>query len=845
MTKLRPGQQRYYLATAASRDEGGEGSGWWAGAGAASLGLAGVVDGCDLAELLTPGLPPRATRVTPATIGRRRNPGFDLTFSAPKSVSVLAGLGSDGAAHEVQAAHRAALVAAIGYLERDAARAVRAGRPVPVRGVVAATFDHRVSRLADPHTHSHVLVANLVEGPDGRWSALDARGLYLHAATAGALYHAHMRFELGQRLGVTFGPVIRGVAQVEGIDPSVCRAFSRRRRQVEEALVARGAWTPKAAQVAALRTRTAKARSTPPDLQVEWRRRADRLGFGVDERRALESGRTVPPPGRAQLDRRAERVLGACGVTSEASTFSRRDVIRAWCDLLPEGLPVAAIESLVTASLSRSDVRAVAVPTARRSDTLRLAGGRIVPGVEGEARFTTAAVLDLESGLAEAASSRISGWPSASPAAVQRALAERPGLGAAPSAAVARIGCSGRGMVLLDTGAGADRLGVLDALRAAWAGDGLVVTGVSADGRGAAELAAFAGIHPPVEHGSSPPRLAPGSVLVVDGADRLGTRRLAEWVDAAGAARATVVLVATRDGPDAVDRSGAWRALRTELGVEVATVRELPSRELRSRAVAEAGSRIRVIPAPDGSVVLASTGFEARDRLVADWFAARQAGGAPSVMVAARRREADDLNHAARELLREAGTLQGSEWVIGGRAWRTGDLALARLVQEWQAAAGSHAPPDQPTSQDPAQLAAIRDRLGRWLLAEAPPPVAEHLARAEKERAGARQALAEARSGLEPHWRQQLATAERRVEELRSQAERRRSWIVQHGPGIAAYAAAREGVSRWDAGRARARDVASRGWARADRDALFRDALARERETPARHRGAGFDRADR
>ena len=125
-----------------------------------------------------------------------RVPGFDLTFSAPKSVSVLFGIGDDELRGAIRDAHDRAVAEALGYVERAAAcHAARAGgvHVIAGRGLVAAAFRHRTSRAGDPQLHTHVLVANLVLGADGRWSALDGRRIYAHAKTAGYLYEARLR----------------------------------------------------------------------------------------------------------------------------------------------------------------------------------------------------------------------------------------------------------------------------------------------------------------------------------------------------------------------------------------------------------------------------------------------------------------------------------------------------------------------------------------------------------------------------------------------------------------------------------------------------------------------------
>jgi conjugative relaxase-like TrwC/TraI family protein len=135
--------------------------------------------------------------------------GFDLTFSAPKSVSVLWGLGDTEVSKAVRRAHDGAVVEALGYLERHATMARRGAngvRRIGAGGLVAAGFRHRTSRAGDPQLHTHVLVANAVCGEDGRWSAPDARLLYFHARTGGFVYQAALRARSGRSPGRLLRP---------------------------------------------------------------------------------------------------------------------------------------------------------------------------------------------------------------------------------------------------------------------------------------------------------------------------------------------------------------------------------------------------------------------------------------------------------------------------------------------------------------------------------------------------------------------------------------------------------------------------------------------------------------
>jgi conjugative relaxase-like TrwC/TraI family protein len=212
--KLGQGRANYYLESVAQGIEdyytgGGEAPGRWLGSAARELGMGGEVEDDDLHAILS-GSSPRTGDPLAATHGGTRVPGFDLTFSAPKSVSVAFGLGDAGISREVREAHELAVTGALDYMERHAAVA-RRGRGgveiVPGSGFVAAAFRHRTSRAGDPQLHTHVLVANMTRGPDDRWTALDGRRLYAHAKTAGYLYQAQLRAELVRRLGVEWTQV--------------------------------------------------------------------------------------------------------------------------------------------------------------------------------------------------------------------------------------------------------------------------------------------------------------------------------------------------------------------------------------------------------------------------------------------------------------------------------------------------------------------------------------------------------------------------------------------------------------------------------------------------------------
>jgi len=388
VAKVRAGGHAYYLEVAAGTGTGVEPAGRWLGSGSAALGLRGEVDTEALGAVLAGRHPGSGARLGPFH-HRVTVAGYDLSFCAPKSVSLLHALGAPEVAAEVQVAHDRAVEEALDYVGRRAVAVRRAeggvALPVPADAVAAAAFVHRSSRALDPHLHTHVVLANLGRDGDGRFSAVDGRGLWAHAPAAGALYHVQLRHELSARLGVAWEPLRGGRADVAGIGPEARAAFSLRAAAIAEHLAARGLAGPGARRIAGHATRPDKdVTRSAAELRVEWERRARSAGLGPGRleavldrvpRRAAAGPDLGPGAGDAVL----------LDLAGRSSTLTRRDAVRAWCARLPTGAPAGAVERAVDRTLG-------AVPLAAGHD------GRIErPGV-GERRHSLDA-LGLSPGV--------------------------------------------------------------------------------------------------------------------------------------------------------------------------------------------------------------------------------------------------------------------------------------------------------------------------------------------------------------------------------------------------------------------------------------------------------------
>jgi hypothetical protein len=228
-----------------------------------------------------------------------------------------------------------------------------------------------------------VLLANVAQGPEGGWSAPDSRSLYRHSRTAGFLYQAALRAELTERLGISWRPVTRGMAEPAGITDAVLGHFSRRRAEIEAAMHEAGTSSAEGAQVAAYKTRAPKDHSVERSVLVgSWRVRADQLGLGREALRSLAPG--GHEPGIVPVHELAARLLGPGGLTLHESTFGHQEMLRGLSEAVPEGASVVALERLAAHALA--DQRAVAL------------GG----GERGQ-RWTTAELLATERELVSSA----------------------------------------------------------------------------------------------------------------------------------------------------------------------------------------------------------------------------------------------------------------------------------------------------------------------------------------------------------------------------------------------------------------------------------------------------------
>jgi hypothetical protein len=256
-----------------------------------------------------------------------------------KSVSILYGLGDAATGRAVLAAHHAGLAQAVGYLDEHLG--VRRGhggvQHVSGQGVLAVGFDHRTSREGDPLLHTHLVVANRIQGPDGRWTALDGRTCTATGWPRTPSTEPPTNASSAGHWGVEWTAAgAHGNREVQGMPEALVRSFSKRTDQIDaelDRLTADGRErTPRLVKWTVQATRKPKQHEAPDTLYGRWRQEAAERGHDADTLVRTVTRRTAnrvhdQTVSDAMVGRLFDRLTGPDGLTERASTFTRPEVL--------------------------------------------------------------------------------------------------------------------------------------------------------------------------------------------------------------------------------------------------------------------------------------------------------------------------------------------------------------------------------------------------------------------------------------------------------------------------------------------------------------------------------------
>ena len=637
--------------------------------------------------------------------------GFDVTFSTPKSVSVLWAIAGPQLETELLAGIDAAVHAGMAYLERQAI-GVRLPRGVTARGdgLVAAGYLHATNRNLDPQLHWHVVVGNMTAGPDGRVRALDGRQLFLHAKTAGFVASAELRHQLSRRLGVGWGEVVHGIAEIAGVPQDVIALASTRAAQIERLTGELGVGGATARQIAAYRTRPGKDPGVDPSvLRERWADQFGALGFTLNyvTERVLNREPQVPSIEPQTVEQWFRHLGSAHGVTEQTATFDRRHVVQAVAELARNGSSATEIEALADQWLT-SPAAQVLGDISHRDGRPRIVrtDGRVVRTPAGLATYSTPALLALEHEILDTVARGMSaGRALVDTAVVDQAIVEH------EHATGGHLGQDQRNMVRTTCGsgdavacvlgaAGSGKTYALAAAVRAWRTAGFVVWGAAVNGTAAEQLGKATGLDARTLASlldrldlSPTPLLTDRHVIVVDEASTVGTRDLARLLRNSERAGAAVRLVGDPAQHSSVEAGGMFRVLverhtdrtpaltvlRRQQGPATADLR-LALADYREGRIAAAWQRLT----DNTRIVTAASAPELLDALCADWYVDRLRHHSDPTrvprtsMIAENHLERRALNARARALLRADATLSGDDIHIGGQHFAVGDEVICR-----------------------------------------------------------------------------------------------------------------------------------------------------------------------
>jgi conjugative relaxase-like TrwC/TraI family protein len=699
VTKIQRGNAGYWLSAVAEGGEDyyakpGEEPGEWMGSLAEHLGLEGevapdaywaILEGRDPgseSELLT--RPPTSYRERPDGSLKRVEPvlGYDIRFSAPKSISLLYALGSSETQARIVEVMNQAVREGIAHLEHEACMVGRGqggARIEPGQGFVGMGFRHRMSRAGDPALHVHVVISNLTRATsDGKWlSLVSPKGrspLFPFGKSAGVVFQAALRAGFLREFGLEFAEVRNGYADLKGFPRALIEAFSTRSREIAEWMDKHGVSSVKAAQTAAYRTRDAKDYSVDADQRVEeWVAQAEPHGFGPETaEKMVRAGRPREP--RAIEDSVLAEAVEALELSS--STFDRRALLWAVAEQLPEGADLDTLSRAVEEVLASDLVLCVH----QSSGPLDLDAYTTPRIAEAEKTFIDSAIEGAGAGAGMVPNE-----------GVEAVLARHSYLGADQREMVLRLTTGGEQVIAVAAWPGTGKTTALRACAEAWSEAGHLVIGCATARTATGELidagvrnsfsirSLLYQVHRLHQEGKSLPE---GTIIVVDETNFADTFALAELGAISRGCGGKLVVIGDPHQIGAIGPGGLYTHLtRTMEPVRLTTIRRqhrAEDRRIVKLIYERRGSEAVDLLRSEGKLVVGDDLTSTLHGLLNDWYR-DFASGADAVMIARRNRDVDYLNDQAHELRHLAGELGQEEVIVGERPISVGEQVMTRI----------------------------------------------------------------------------------------------------------------------------------------------------------------------
>jgi len=588
----------------------------------------------------------------------------DMTFSAPKSVSIMSYVDP-----RIEAAHNRAVEKTIKELESNYShtRMVQEGelRTVRCDNLCMVRFNHYESRELDPQLHSHVVVMNLTKGEDGKWRSLETGDMYKNQLYFGQHYRNEMAKEmreLGYEIEVTDRN--KGLYEIKGVDKEIVDEFSTRRKQIEESREKYENYSVSEArkmEYACLDSRRPKTDSKIEEIRQDVENRLGKYGKSLESLKAqsLEQAREKKQPefsGRQCVSFALEEV------TDKQSGFRREEVL---AHAMKAGIGHYSAEEIKGEFSERSEVQELGSRT----------------GYAGKTRtaevtyYTTEEIRRTEAGIVKWAkegrgSSNIAVSGNTVKSHVE-AIAEGRKLTWGQREAVEMI-CTTRDRLSLVQGdAGSGKSYACDHVRQIMGKEGIGVRGFAPTGKASEELSKAGIESKTVDSFLESAKLGKtgvgkGEVWLVDEAGMMGSRKLAKFLQEAQEHEAKVVLIGDTKQFKSIEQGRIFADLQEHAGVSKVEVVEIKRQE--SEHAREIVKAIKERDFDRAFETLERYGAfkevanrEERNRRIVDEYLADRKSGVSSAVLTSTNADRNDINRQIRERLEKEGAVDSGK----------------------------------------------------------------------------------------------------------------------------------------------------------------------------------------
>lgn len=639
---------QYYesLATEDYYEIGGEPSGYWVGQLKPAFYLSGEVKKDELRKMLQ-GYHPTTGEALASNAGDSHKGGWDMTFSAPKSVSITWALADAETKIAVQLAQKKAVDQGIKFLEQHAfSNRDRNEMAGSIHQVIAA-YEHSTSRSQDPQLHTHAIVANLGLRTDGSACAIDFDSRWKLAA--GAVYRAELAYEL-QNLGFQVEQDAKKSFLINWIPKNLCDAFSKRRTAILDQAEKHGVTSAQGMQIATFATRENKtgaiSRST---LFKQWQSEAIGLGYKPDLVQQCQMYQPIQ-----------SRMLSPMEIFTDLhqqmSTFTPQQLHHAVAVAAQGHMNGDGINQYVDEILKNSELV-----------RLQSINPKLDRGLDQtELRFSTQTQLALEQHLLDQAKNRQ--HETQHQIVIDPLLIKHANLTKEQQLALEHITTQAGGLKIVQGMAGTGKGYLLSVANLAWKQQGLVVNGAALAAKAAQGLQESTQILSQTLHSlihqlnTGKTELTSKTVLVIDEAGMVGSRQLAQILDYAEQVQAKVVLVGDHQQLQPIDAGGPFRLLAQNLGYaslqNIQRQKEIADRQIVMQLASGQSEQALVAMRKQGSLHVQSTQENAIENLIDDWWQTKlDQPSASTLMLAGTRSDLYRLNQGARLKMQSSGLL--------------------------------------------------------------------------------------------------------------------------------------------------------------------------------------------